>query len=126
MDINDYGVYTCAKLIGSVPTKDDIFNFTISKRPILPGDVLYVTATEETYICIEGAKIDNPLPKWELISSGSDTYDNTNNECTNLELVDTKCSSCGAPLKILSKYDIGISATCEYCGSVYEKRIGGY
>jgi len=122
MDINNYDISTNVRLIGSVPTKDDIFTFTIAKRPILAGDILYVTSTDEIYLCTEGAKIDNPLPKWELISTGSDTYDNANNECTNLELVDTKCSSCGAPLKILSKYDIGISATCEYCGSVYEKR----
>lgn len=126
MDINNYNVSTCARFIGSVPSKDDIIDFTFNNRPVSVGDIVYVSGTEETYICIEGAKIDNPLPKWELISTGSDTYDNSNNEFTNLELVDTKCSSCGAPLKILSKYDIGISATCEYCGSVYEKRIGGY
>lgn len=118
MDINNYNVSTCARFIGSVPSKDDIIDFTYNNRSASVGDVVYVTNTEETYLCIEGAKIDNPLPKWELISTGLDTYDNTNSESTNLELVDTKCSSCGAPLKILSKY----SATCEYCGSVYEKR----
>jgi ribosomal protein S27E len=119
MDINNYNVSTCVRFIGSVPSKDDIIYFTCNERPISVGDVVYVTDTDETYLCIEGAKIDNPLPKWELISTGSDTYDNANSEYTNLELVETKCSSCGAPLKILSKYDS--ETRCEYCGSVYRK-----
>lgn len=119
MDINNYCVSTCARFIGSVPSKDDIIDFTFNNRPVSVGDIVYVSGTDETYICISDAKIDNPLPKWELISTGSDTYDNTNSEYTNLELVETKCSSCGAPLKILSKYDS--ETRCEYCGSVYRK-----
>lgn len=131
MDINNYCVSTCARFIGSVPSKDDIIDFTFNNRPASVGDVVYVSDTDETYVCISDAKVDNPLysvptkddiidSHWVRIATGSDTFDNNNNnEYTNLELVETKCSSCGAPLKILSKYDS--ETRCEYCGSVYRK-----
>lgn len=50
---------------------------------------------------------------WMPIGS---VLDDISEDSTNFsEIKEMKCISCGAPLKIRSKYDI----KCEYCGKVY-------
>ena len=59
------------------------------------------------YYCLAGNLI--PILSVPRIES-SESY-------PRMKLIDTKCLSCGAPLKMKSKYDV--ISKCEYCGTTY-------
>lgn len=75
------------------------------------GDIIVNTATNSTYL-----KVDT---HWEELGGYNDLpSDRTLNDYrSEPELKETKCESCGAPVKIKSKYDTGVK--CEYCGTEY-------
>lgn len=79
------------------------------------GDIVVDSKTQNEYVMVGEPN------KWELIGSALPSDCSINDRCTEddveIELKETKCTRCGAPIKIKSKYDSSVK--CEYCGSEY-------
>lgn len=77
------------------------------------GDLVFDTSKGIHYL-----KTTDTATQWEPIGSYS-YFENGRMYDKNyeIELKETKCRSCGAPIKIKSRYDDTVR--CEYCGSTY-------
>lgn len=88
------------KLIGSI---DDIKN--IDKNKVFSiGDVIYDTATRETYLYTNNGK-------FEQLCSGGSIYNDTDS-ALKMKPHPTNCVNCGAVLK---------DYKCEYCGTEHPR-----
>ena len=79
------------------------------------GDIVVDSQTQATYLMLEEPN------RWELLQSSLPSDSTINDKYieddVEIELKETKCTTCGAPIKIKSKYDSSVK--CEYCGSEY-------
>ena len=79
------------------------------------GDIVVDSQTQATYLIIGEPN------GWELLQTSLPADSTINDRYTEadieIELKETKCTRCGAPIKIKSKYDSSVK--CEYCGSEY-------
>ena len=74
------------------------------------GDVVLDTSDNTIYI-LSGNN-------WEpLTQTGDLNYSSSYDDFSKMELVETRCVSCGAPIKIRTRYDTTVR--CEYCGMIY-------
>lgn len=80
-----------------------------------PGDIVIDSQTQATYLMIGEPN------GWELLQTSLPSDGTINDRYTEadveIDLKETKCTRCGAPIKIKSKYDSSVK--CEYCGSEY-------
>ena len=79
------------------------------------GDIIVDSQTQAIYLMIGEPN------RWELLQSSLPSDRTINDKYieddVEIELKETKCTTCGAPIKIKSKYDSSVK--CEYCGSEY-------
>ena len=77
------------------------------------GTVLINNKDQYTYL--------NTGSEWEPIGSTTVPYEPCETRATiydpRMELVETKCGACGAPIKIRTRYETTVK--CEYCGTTY-------
>jgi len=80
-----------------------------------PGDIVIDSQTQATYLMIGEPN------GWELLQTSLPSDGTINDryieDDVEIELKENKCTRCGAPIKIKSKYDSSVK--CEYCGSEY-------
>ena len=84
----------------------------IKKFKAKDGDVIFVSSTNETYCYLEN--------KWIVISDSDNTQDIKPQETTT-EILNVKCTNCGAPLIRYNKSSSVVK--CEYCGSIFDIKI---
>ena len=88
--------------------KEDSSNYKL-------GDIVVDSQTQATYLMIGEPN------GWELLQTSLLSDNTINDRYTEadieIDLKETKCTRCGAPIKIKSKYDSSVK--CEYCGSEY-------
>lgn len=95
---------TCLVFKGSCNSIDELDTSTS-----LPGEVRLCNQDGDSYV-FDGSR-------WHCIgkSSGSASYDSDQSDEDMLKEI--KCTSCGAPIKIHSRY---ASVECAYCGSIFQ------
>lgn len=110
LNTNEMSFSSCLTFYGSVA---DITK--VNPADYSDGTVLLNNYDNLTYL-----KVDNTWESLGPITTPSPSYDKCMTEASiepRMELVEDKCDSCGAPIRVKSKYDT--SVTCEYCGTTY-------